>query len=107
MSQAEEDLDGRRLPRAVRSEEAEDLASGDLKVKTVQGSHFPPRERGPEGLREAFSGEDGGHGPLYGVARRLVPTRSGVRRNVTSGYRRSVANRSVGFPSAVASNAVR
>src|SRR5207249_9883765 len=39
LQQAFEDLDGRRLPRAVRSQEAEALAATHRQVEPVHGSH--------------------------------------------------------------------
>src|SRR5262249_30342002 len=62
--QAQEQLDGRGLARAVGAEQAEDLAALDLDVQRVQGGLLAPAPEVAVDLRQVASLDDDalGHG---------------------------------------------
>ena len=57
--EAEQDLDGRRLSGAIRSQQAENLAGSDRKVDSVERADVSRPETGGVDLRKAFRLDDG------------------------------------------------
>ncbi len=87
-----QDLDERRLARAVRAEQAEDAAAADLEIEPVEGGHGAPVEgmedkvpEAPEDgipLDQALGDEDGRDAHPLSIIRRAAVT-AGLRRRST------------------------